>query len=208
MEKFEQILKDVENYYSDKITHYGPTPRGVDWSTEESQKLRFSQFLSLIKENQNFSINDLGCGYGAYGNFLKSITPNFRYFGADISKEMLNAASEHFASDARFNWIQDPLCLPVSNYTIASGIFNVKLSHNEIQWTEYVFNTIELMNEKSQNGFAFNMLTSYSDTSKMRPDLFYADPCLYFDWCKKHYSKNVALLHDYNLFEFTLIVRK
>ena len=42
----------------------------------------------------------------------------------------------------------------------------------------------------------------------MRSDLFYSDPCNLFDICKRKYSRNVALLHDYGLHEFTIIVRK
>ena len=56
-------------------------------------------------------------------------------------------------------------------------------------------------------GFAFNMLTSYSDADKMRDDLYYGDPCELFDHCKRSYSRNVALLHDYGLYEFTMLVR-
>jgi len=41
----------------------------------------------------------------------------------------------------------------------------------------------------------------------MRPDLYYADPRLYFDYCKRNFSRHVALLHDYGLWEFTVIVR-
>ncbi|MBM3138043.1 MAG: class I SAM-dependent methyltransferase, partial [Chloroflexi bacterium] len=29
-----------------------------------------------------------------------------------------------------------------------------------------------------------------------------------FDYCKVNFSKNVALLHDYKLYDFTIIVRK
>ena len=39
-------------------------------------------------------------------------------------------------------------------------------------------------------------------------DLYYADPLDLFDYCKRNFSKNVALLHDYRLYDFTLIVRK
>ena len=42
----------------------------------------------------------------------------------------------------------------------------------------------------------------------MRPDLYYADPCFLFDYCKTHFSKDVAILHDYGMYDFTLIVRK
>ena len=41
----------------------------------------------------------------------------------------------------------------------------------------------------------------------MRPDLFYADPCWLFDQCKRRHSRDVALLHDYGLYEFTILVR-
>ena len=42
---------------------------------------------------------------------------------------------------------------------------------------------------------------------RMRPDLYYADPCRLFDHCKRRYSRHVALLHDYGLYEFTILVR-
>ncbi len=64
------------------------------------------------------------------------------------------------------------------------------------------------MNRFSRKGFAFNCLTSYSDKERMREDLYYSDPCFLFDYCKRHFSKNVALLHDYGLYEFTVLVRK
>jgi hypothetical protein len=57
-------------------------------------------------------------------------------------------------------------------------------------------------------GFAFNCLTAYSDAHKMQSYLYYADPCRLFDLCKRRYSRNVALLHDYGLYEFTILVRK
>jgi hypothetical protein len=42
----------------------------------------------------------------------------------------------------------------------------------------------------------------------MQKHLYYADPCAIFDLCKRRYSRNVALLHDYGLYEFTIVVRK
>jgi hypothetical protein len=42
----------------------------------------------------------------------------------------------------------------------------------------------------------------------MRPDLFYADPAEVFEYCRKRYSRSVALLHDYPLYEFCILVRK
>ena len=61
---------------------------------------------------------------------------------------------------------------------------------------------------QAARGFSFNCLTKYSDDTKMKDYLFYADPCQLFDYCKRNFSKQVALLHDYGLYEFTIIVRK
>jgi len=52
------------------------------------------------------------------------------------------------------------------------------------------------------------MLTKYPDAARMRSDLYYADPGFFFDYCKRNFSRNVALLHDYNLYDFTILVRK
>jgi hypothetical protein len=51
------------------------------------------------------------------------------------------------------------------------------------------------------------MLTKYSDADRMRGDLYYGDPAFFFDHCKRSFSRNVALLHDYGLYEFTILVR-
>jgi len=64
------------------------------------------------------------------------------------------------------------------------------------------------MDDHATQGMAFNMLTKYSDADRMRPDLYYADPLFFFDYCKRNFAKNVALLHDYHLYDFTIIVRK
>jgi len=73
---------------------------------------------------------------------------------------------------------------------------------------QYVLDTVSELDRLSNKGFAFNILTSYSDADLMRSDLFYADPCYFFDYCKRNFSKQVALLHDYGLYEFTILVRK
>jgi hypothetical protein len=74
-------------------------------------------------------------------------------------------------------------------------------------WRAHVLTTLATIARISARGFAFNMLTAYSDRDKMRDDLYYGDPCFFFDHCKRQYSRNVALLHDYGLYEFTTIVQ-
>ena len=73
-----------------------------------------------------------------------------------------------------------------------------------LQW----FEDTERYMDFEPTQFAFNLLTAYSSPGLQRPDLYYADACFFFDHCMKRYSRHVALLHDYGLFEFTVLVRK
>jgi len=204
---YAKILGDVRNYYDGKLEAHGPTARGVDWNSDESQRLRFSQLLKICDGDADFTINDYGCGYGALVDCLAEDGRPFHYQGFDISAQMIAKAGElHPLSNAVF--LSELSQLKPSDYTVASGIFNVRLQTDARQWEDYVLETLEVINRLSQKGFAFNLLTTYSDPEFTRPDLYYADPLFYFDYCKTRYSRFVSLLHDYPLYEFTMLVRK
>jgi SAM-dependent methyltransferase len=205
------LINKVANYYTNKILIHGETPQGVDWNSEEGQRLRFDKLSTLFPTiiDKKITISDLGCGYGAFLDYLNSFIPGkFSYIGYDISPEMIRKAVSKFDKFYDCEFINNSSFISSSDYILASGIFNVSLDENQIEWTNYIFNTIDSMHNYSKRGFAFNCLSSYSDQDKMKSNLYYADPLKIFDYCKKKYSKNVSLLHDYDLYEFTIIVRK
>ncbi len=202
------LLQEVAEYYSAKLHEHGVSPRGVDWNGEESQQLRFTQLAKIIQHQQSFSINDLGCGYGALFDFLSNYWQGFSYSGCDVSVDMVLTAKKRLDTklNARFYVGSEPQ--DVADYGVASGIFNVRLGRTDAEWHEYLVATLDALDRTSRSGFAFNCLTSWSDADKMRDYLYYADPVALFNLCKRRYSGHVALLHDYGLYEFTILVRK
>ena len=203
------LLSKVGSYYTSALDRHGATPRGVDWSSEESQRLRFDQLAKIWERrgSETVSLIDYGCGYGALVPYLRERGVPFVYTGLDISPAMVAAARQlHGGADAAF--VGSEAELPAADYAVASGIFNVKLDMPEEDWLEYMLETIERLDRLASRGFAFNVLSLYSDPERRRPDLFYADPLFLFDHCKTRFSREVALLHDYPLYEFTLLVRK
>jgi hypothetical protein len=130
-----------------------------------------------------------------------------RYCGYDVSATMLEHGRREHEDPPRVEFVDRETDLELADYTVASGIFNVRLDVSDENWRAFVESTLERIAEISTKGFAFNMLTSYSDAEKMRADLYYGDPRWFFDHCKRKFSRNVALLHDYALYEFTMIVR-
>jgi hypothetical protein len=83
----------------------------------------------------------------------------------------------------------------------------MKLHADGDMWRQFILDTLNIIARSSGRGFAFNMLTSYSDPDKMRQDLYYGDPCWFFDYCKRTFSRDVALLHDYGLYDWTIAVK-
>lgn len=202
------LLIEVAEYYSSKLSEHGETPQGVDWNGEESQQLRFEQLCKVVNKSKPFSINDLGCGYGAFYDFLAHQHESFSYSGIDVSEEMIRAAERRHKESPQVRFVVSGKPDQVVDYGVASGIFNVRLGRSDDEWRSYLEATLDVLDQTSRIGFSFNCLTSYSDADKMRDYLYYADPCVLFDLCKRRYSRNVALLHDYGLYEFTILVRK
>ncbi|MBX2943805.1 MAG: class I SAM-dependent methyltransferase [Cyclobacteriaceae bacterium] len=201
-----KIESEVSSYYSKKIREHGPVPAGVDWNSEGSQQLRFEQLLKIVEpESDAFSLLDFGCGYGSLLNYMKERYESFTYQGYDISMPMIEEAKKSLGDTG---WHTSLETLITQTYVVASGVFNVRQGIDDKEWRQYIADTLTQLDSLAIKGFAFNMLTSYSDKEKMRDYLFYSDPGEWFRFCKLNFSRNVALLHDYDLYEYTILVRK
>lgn len=201
-------LDQVKQYFDKRIQEHGASARGSDWNSEESQNIRFDQLLKVIEGAGSFSLLDYGSGWGALADYLVKKGFTVDYFGYDLLESAILQARQVHAGKPGRAFTTDEGSLPVCDYVVASGIFNFRGAQSFEAWTEYVVGVLDRFQALSSKGFASNFLTKYSDPERMRPDLYYADPLYLFDHCKRHYSRNVALLHDYRLYDFTLIVRK
>jgi SAM-dependent methyltransferase len=203
----QQIIGQVRQYYEGKLAAHGATPRGVDWNSEESQRLRFRELARVLETDPQGSITDYGCGYGALAAYLREQGHGGAYCGFDVSPLMIEQARAQHGPLPGCRFVAERAAVAPALFTVASGIFNVKQEASDETWRAYVLDTVADLASLSTRGFAFNVLTRYSDPGKRRPDLYYADPLDLFDHCTRHISRYVSLLHDTPLYEFTLIVR-
>jgi SAM-dependent methyltransferase len=202
-----EILSEVAAYYASKLAAHGSTPQGVDWNGVASHETRHQQFLRLLDGDMNASVIDLGCGFGDFLRFLRAAGHHGRFIGYDIAPTMIEKARElHGESDDR-QWRIGAEPAEIADFAIASGIFNVKGDVLSRLWTGYVHQTIDVLAHAGRRGFAFNVLSMSSDPDRRRPNLYYADPAEMLTHCLSRYGRSVALMQDYGLYEFTMIVR-
>lgn len=203
------VLTTVGGYYTGKVNEFGPTPWGVDWTCELTQNLRFIQLLKVCGRRRRFSINDLGCGYGALFSFLEkrygSGTPD--YVGIDVSPAMIDHAIRlwchytpaRFQVSSRFSRAAD--------FSIASGVFNVHLGFDETRWEEFVQETLIELRRASRQGFAVNFMRIPAEGLTPLPGLYRTTPERWVGFCQTEFGAEVTVLRDYGLREFTLLVR-
>ena len=202
------ILSGVAAYYASKLAVHGATPYGVDWNGQPSHDLRHRQFLRLLDGAPDASVLDLGCGYGDFFRFLRAQGHRGLFIGYDVAPSMIAQARELHGEGSDRQWQVGGEPTETTDFAIASGILNVKGDVAADVWARYVETTVGILDRTGQKGFAFNVLSLASDPKRRRADLYYADPTETLASCLRNFGRSVALLQDYGLYEFTVIVRK
>jgi SAM-dependent methyltransferase len=203
------LRRRIEAYYSRKIVWHGSIPAGVDWASAAAQRMRFSQLLKLCDFAAPFSLNDLGCGYGALLTHLAQhhTAGAVDYLGIDLSPAMIwHARRLPSCSDPQ--WFVDGHRIPrVADYTVASGIFNVRLSESVALWRRFIRCTLRQMGAASRKGFAANFMSRAEAGRGVRRGLYVCSPEIWTSWCERTLHASVEVLSGYGLPEFTLLVR-
>tara|TARA_B100001287_G_C22506164_1_gene445991 strand:+ start:48 stop:668 length:621 start_codon:yes stop_codon:yes gene_type:complete len=205
----DDTLDKISNLYSGNLTKHGDQSKAVGWPTADSQELRFEKLTQVIPEMEgSFSVNDYGCGYGAHLEYLLQKQYSVAaYNGYDLSEKMLSKSKKRlkdFNGDLKL--INSSNISTLADFTFVSGTFNVRFESTYDEWKKFIEETLHMINESSKFGFSYNLLSKYVDWEESH--LFYGDPCYWFDYCKKNFSRQVTLLHDYPLYEWTILVRK
>lgn len=206
--KHEKVLKGIGPHFDERLQAHGANYEGLGYNSDRAQEVRFDQLLKIVDKSKTFSLIDYGCGFGSLAAYMQKLGYRFSYTGFDISEGMIEQANKLNPPGSGWIFTTKIADLKPVDYTIGCGIFNLRFNAPDEDWMAYILETLENMDELSGKGFSFNMLTMYSDADKMRADHYYSNPGFFFDYCKRHFSRNVALLHDYEIYDFTILVRK
>lgn len=200
------LLKPIASAFDLRLADWGATARGVYWRSEDGQRLRFEVLARVFADDAGpFTVNDLGCGYGAFFDFL---APRFgdrlaRFAGTDIAPAMIAQAQERI-SDPRAVFVRGLAAGEDADYSFASGTFNMCLKAKPAEWIDYVETSVAHLYDRSLKALAFNMLNG---GDKVREGLYYANPERFMAFCRGLGAK-VELVTNYPLDEWTIFARR
>ncbi len=128
----DEFRRRTNQHYQARFARHGATPDGVDWNGSESQEAHFAQLIKLLpyEDGAEIDANDLGCGYGAFADYLAARRTLVRYRGYDVNDEMIAAAQAlHMGEACSFEVADKPL--HQADYGFASGIFTLRLDRTD-----------------------------------------------------------------------------
>lgn len=149
-------MKIINNnkFYKNSFKKYGVNAKGVHWESKLTQFKRFEVLTSfIINEIENSSLADIGCGFGAYLDYLKRINISPKsYLGVDCEDFILDISKKKYKENSfiKCDILNDNI--PRADYLICSGTLNIL---NQIKFFEAVINCFNACNK----GFLFNFLT-------------------------------------------------
>jgi len=203
------FLDKLSKIFSLRVRQYGPSPAGVLWKGRDGQQLRFEVLCNIMNDAppaSKITINDLGCGYGAFFDFLHALPqmPEFDYAGYDISSEMV-AQAQGRIKDHRAHFHVADCPGRTADYTFVSGTYNLHVDVDTGVWSEFIKESLSQLWARSDRGLAFNMLDKHHPNHLA--GLYYADRDEFMEFCTR-FSADVTLIDDYPLDEWTIFIRR
>ena len=204
------VAGEQRAYYRSLLEAHGESPKSVGYNDTTTQNERFARLARVLEGQASpFTVHEVGCGLGHFGEYLQAHHPGAVYSGSDLVDEFVEACRRKFPGST-FELRDITADPPAGRYDFVtmSGTLNPRLATPAAEWRAHVLAVLEAMYGMARNGIAANFLTSYGHTDKMRPELHYQDPAEILDHVTRNLSRHVEIDAAGPLYEFTLRVHR
>ena len=160
---FRSIDSKIAEIYNQRFLKLGPSPEASMWFSKKRQFKRFDIIfneIKLLNKNNKRSIIDIGCGYGAFFEFLleRGADDIWSYYGYDVSNEVIKFCKEHYSQDAKFYNGSIPTFM--GDFVIMSGTYNFFPAKDYNSWKLYFYRSLKALWSKTTRAMIFNLQTS------------------------------------------------
>jgi len=207
MRSSKKIIEKIGQVYSALVSKHGIDPKSGGYHDEIKRELRYDRLSQIVNEfPDKFTIAELGCGYGAFYDYLDEKFPGriLHYYGYDISDEMVRVGRDYLAQ--RPATISKESCvIEEVDYVFISGIFNVNNGADAQEWWYFMQECLGLSFIKARKGLAFNVLSDAKVDFKSK-SFFYANTEMVRNFVAASLSPNFFIDENYPLYEMTVSV--
>jgi len=207
---YRNITRHVqENYYKDLYNKKKGTTMIVSSESWAHKNVRFKKITNLVKDDDNFSIHDIGMGVADLYQYIKKRFPHksFIYSGTEILSEYYEEAKNRFPECNFFlRDIAEKAFEDHYDYLVMSGVFHQRRESSIRDWEKFSQRIISNSFEMCNKGIAFNFISPFVDF--YQTDVYYANLSKIVNFIIDDLSRFFTICHNYPLFEFTVFVYK
>ena len=194
------MKKKIINSYSKAFKKYGDSPKSVMWP-KGRQEERFNALMRFIPRESSFSILDYGCGLGHLLNFLEENYKEYDYSGCDIVEDFIVHNSYKYKNSTFFNSHNQRITSKY-DHIVASGVFNILYTDDEVQHKNIVFKTIKMLFKQTNKSLTINFMTDQVDFKS--PTAYHQNIIELYEFCYNNITKRLNIDQTYMPYEFTI----
>ena len=207
---YKLLNKQISNIYNKRFDIYNNTPKGVFWNSKLSQDLRLNIILNEILNNSksfNFSIADVGCGYGRLYEIIKErkLDRKVQYHGFDINQKLI----EFCKNNEDFKNVKFTISTFPCNYTdyvIMSGTYNLTPTNNVYLWEDYIIENLTSNWKLVKKAMIFNCLIK--EKREINKALYYTELSWIKKICERNFCDPEVIKHNLLKDDITIILKK
>ncbi len=207
---YKLLNKQISNIYNKRFDNYNNTPKGVFWNSKLSQDLRLNIILDKIlriAKSEEFSIADIGCGYGRLYEIIKerNLDGRVQYYGFDINKNLINFCK----NNKDFENVEFAInALPFKNtdYVVMSGTYNLTPTNNISLWEDYIIKNLTNNWKLVKKAMIFNFLIK--EKKEINKALYYTELSWMKRICENNFGKIQIFKNQLLKDDITIVIKK
>ena len=204
------LNKEISNIYNKRFDTFNNTPKGVFWNSKLSQDLRLNIILDKILQNtksDEFSIADIGCGYGRFYEILKerNLDDKVKYHGFDINKKIINFCKNN-KDFVNVKFGISALPFDDTDYVVMSGTYNLTPTNDISLWEDYIIKNLTNNWKFVRKAMIFNCLIK--EKRKIEKKLYYTELSWIQKICDRNFCDPEVIKHNLLKDDITIILKK
>ena len=198
-----------EVIFRELFNQHKGTTMAVSSESPAHKALRYELITDTLKNDDGFSVHDVGMGLADLLNFMKMRFPakNFSYSGSDILIEYVEESRRRYPGIIFFHRdIAD--CIPDDCYdwVVMSGVFHQRKESTIREWEHFAHQLIKNSFAMARKGVVFNFISPFVDY--YQTEVYYSNMPKWINFINDELSRFFVIRHDYALFEYTVSVFK
>ena len=207
---YKLLNKQISNIYNKRFDNHNNTPKGVFWNSKLSQDLRLNIILDKILQNaksDEFSIADIGCGYGRFYEILKerNLDDKVKYRGFDINQKIINFCKNN-KDFVNVKFGISSLPFDDTDYVVMSGTFNLTPTNDISLWEDYIIKNLTYNWKFVRKAMIFNCLIM--EKRKIEKKLYYTELSWIQKICERNFCEPEVIKHNLLKDDITIILKK